>query len=251
VLNIEETLGEQYPRVFKGPPRALARPLASFLPLLLHECEIKRFLEEHRGAQGLSFIAHAGLDGLYTHALFDLSKSFQQRQENALELGRSFVQPAYWGSRALDCLWQGIGAYLRKYPHIRHLYGPVSISDSYPKAARDALAHFYTRHYGLIRVELDHLKPSKRQRYRQPERGQTMDLADLADIQIEGQLQAALALRKQRRGAQCDNRCCSECNNEIPLQRRKLLPHVSTCVDCAEALELAGRLRKNTGTWLR
>jgi phage/conjugal plasmid C-4 type zinc finger TraR family protein len=76
-----------------------------------------------------------------------------------------------------------------------------------------------------------------------------MDLADLADIQIEGQLQAALALRKQRRSAQCDNRCCSECNNEIPLQRRELLPHVSTCVDCAEALELAGRLRKNTGTW--
>lgn len=134
-----------------GNRRDLDRYDRSYRHLVLWDNEVLEIVGAYRIAEARLIIAHAGLDGLYTHTLFDLSKSFQQCQENALELGRSFVQPAYWGSRALDYLWQGIGAYLRKYPHIRHLYGPVSISDSYPKAARDALVHFYTRHYGQRR----------------------------------------------------------------------------------------------------
>ena len=61
----------------------------------------------------------------------------------ALELGRSFVQPRYWGMRSLDYLWYGIGAYLRRHPDIRYLFGPVSISDGYPRTARNLLVHFY------------------------------------------------------------------------------------------------------------
>lgn len=89
-----------------------------------------------------------GLDGLYSHTLFDLGVEFRPKLRHALELGRSFVQPCYWGSRALDYLWQGIGAYLRHYPHIERLYGPVSISQNYPKSARDMLIYYYSQHYG-------------------------------------------------------------------------------------------------------
>ncbi len=61
----------------------------------------------------------------------------------ALRLGRSFIQPRYWGRRGLDYLWSGIGAYLARYPHYRYLFGPVSISGGLPPAARDLLVAFY------------------------------------------------------------------------------------------------------------
>ncbi|MEW8085362.1 MAG: lysophospholipid acyltransferase family protein [Candidatus Thiodiazotropha endolucinida] len=89
-----------------------------------------------------------GMQGLYTTSLFDFDESFQPYAERAIELGRSFVQPRYWGSRALDYLWQGLGSYLRHHPEIRHMYGPVSISDRYQKAARDLMVVFYKHYFG-------------------------------------------------------------------------------------------------------
>lgn len=68
--------------------------------------------------------------------------------ENAIELGRSFVQPKYWGSKALDYLWQGIGAYLKANPQIRYLFGPVTVSGNYPKIAKDVILYFYDNYFG-------------------------------------------------------------------------------------------------------
>ncbi|MFA6145302.1 MAG: 1-acyl-sn-glycerol-3-phosphate acyltransferase [Sulfurimonas sp.] len=64
------------------------------------------------------------------------------------ELGRSFVQPKYWGSRALDYLWQGIGAYLSHNPQIKYMIGPVSISGNFSKSAQNALVYFYNHYFG-------------------------------------------------------------------------------------------------------
>ncbi len=89
-----------------------------------------------------------GKEGLYMSDLCDISDGFDDVLENAIELGRSFVQPKYWGSRALDYLWQGIGAYLSHNPHIKYMVGPVSISGSYPKHAQEALIYFYTHYFG-------------------------------------------------------------------------------------------------------
>ncbi len=66
--------------------------------------------------------------------------------QQGIELGRSFVQPKYWGKRSLDYLWYGIGAYLKRHPQVRYMFGPVSLSNVYPKAAKDLLVGFY-RHY--------------------------------------------------------------------------------------------------------
>jgi hypothetical protein len=67
--------------------------------------------------------------------------------EQGIELGRSFVQPKYWGKRSLDYLWYGIGAYLRKHPEVRYMFGPVSLSNSYPKVAKDMLIWFYSHYF--------------------------------------------------------------------------------------------------------
>lgn len=92
--------------------------------------------------------AERGFDGLYTHRLFAYGEALRACLPHALELGRSFVQPRFQGLRALDYLWQGIGAYLMTRPDVRYLFGPVSLSASYPEAARRMLVSFFARHYG-------------------------------------------------------------------------------------------------------
>lgn len=87
------------------------------------------------------------VDGFYSQTLFEFTPEFEPYLHNSIELGRSFVQPRYWGSRALDYLWQGIGAYLYQNPHIRYMYGPVSLSDVYPKIAKNLIVTFYALYF--------------------------------------------------------------------------------------------------------
>ena len=83
---------------------------------------------------------------LYSATLFDYTEAAAELFTAGLELGRSFVQPEYWGKRSLDYLWQGIGAYLARHPQVKYLFGPVSLSQNLPKKARDLLVCHY-RHY--------------------------------------------------------------------------------------------------------
>ncbi|MDA3921931.1 MAG: GNAT family N-acetyltransferase [Salinisphaera sp.] len=99
----------------------------------------------YRLGHGGRLIHERGIAALYTTSLFDFSPALESRLLNALELGRSFVAPAYWRSRALDQLWQGIGLYLQQHPELRYLFGPVSMSITIPREAREwiAAAHLY------------------------------------------------------------------------------------------------------------
>ena len=92
-------------------------------------------------------LARKGINGLYTHTLFDYGQQMEHVLAQGLELGRSFIQPAYWGRRSLDYLWQGIGAFLARHPQYRYLFGPVSISAGLPLAARDLLIAFYRLYF--------------------------------------------------------------------------------------------------------
>ena len=88
-----------------------------------------------------------GFEGIYSHSLFHYDHQMNPILRQGIELGRSFIQPAYWGKRGLDYLWMGIGAYLAKYPQYRYLFGPVSISGGLPLAARDLLVAFYRLYF--------------------------------------------------------------------------------------------------------
>ena len=90
---------------------------------------------------------HQDLKALYSSTLFNFQPTMEPYVAKGLELGRSFVQPQYWGMRSLDYLWQGIGAYLAAHQQVQYLFGPVSLSNSFPKSARDMVAHFYTTHF--------------------------------------------------------------------------------------------------------
>ena len=102
----------------------------------------------YRFADAGSVIKERGVAGLYSFSLFALDHRRCHFLENGLELGRSFVQRRYWGKRSLDYLWYGIGSFLKENPDYRYLFGPVSISNAMPRAARDLLIYFYKLYFG-------------------------------------------------------------------------------------------------------
>ncbi|WMJ67857.1 lysophospholipid acyltransferase family protein [Stenotrophomonas sp. 24(2023)] len=110
----------------------------------------QRIAGAYRIMRGAHALARRGLAGLYSASLFRYSDDAITRIAEGLELGRSFVVPDYWGSRSLDYLWQGIGAYLQCQPGIRYLFGAVSISAALPLAAREQLVAYYQRYYGGV-----------------------------------------------------------------------------------------------------
>jgi putative hemolysin len=92
-------------------------------------------------------IKAAGLS-LYTESLFSYDESMEPYFEFAMELGRSFVQPKYWGKRSLDYLWQGIGAFLHQKPQYRYMIGPVTVPNTLPEPAKRALIFVFNKHFG-------------------------------------------------------------------------------------------------------
>jgi hypothetical protein len=101
----------------------------------------------YRIGEGNTIMDVFGKDGFYTSTLFNFSEALEDVLPHSIELGRSFVQPKYWGSRALDYLWHGIGAYLLKHPQVKYMFGPVSISAQYKKDAAKAIVHVYSKHF--------------------------------------------------------------------------------------------------------
>ena len=88
-----------------------------------------------------------GVKGFYSNNLFKYNEEFTPYLKNSIELGRSFVQPKYWGTRALDYLWFGIGAYLKSNPNIKYMFGPVSMSASFPTVAKDMMIFYYSHYF--------------------------------------------------------------------------------------------------------
>lgn len=88
-----------------------------------------------------------GVKGFYSNTLFKYNEELTPYLKNSIELGRSFVQPKYWGTRALDYLWYGIGAYLKKHQNIKYMFGPVTISASFPTIAKDMMIFYYSHYF--------------------------------------------------------------------------------------------------------
>jgi putative hemolysin len=116
--------------------------------LVLWDDDDLEIVGAYRIGEGRAILERHGVDGFYTHTLFRFHPDLIDRLPHSLEMGRSFVQPRYWGRRSLDYLWCGIGAYLVSHPEIRHLFGPVSLSGTLPAEARDLLIAFYQERFG-------------------------------------------------------------------------------------------------------
>ncbi|WP_028318232.1 GNAT family N-acyltransferase [Desulfobulbus elongatus] len=115
--------------------------------LVLWSEEDLEIVGAYRLADAAAVVREHDCEGLYSHSLFQFEPSRFPYLDQGLELGRSFVQQRYWGKRSLDYLWYGIGAFLRRNPQYRYLFGPVSISNAMPQMAKELLIYFYKLYF--------------------------------------------------------------------------------------------------------
>ncbi len=130
-----------------GKKRDIDRYDRDYRHLVLWDEQELEIAGAYRLAEVKSIFEKEDSRGIYSEELF---KYYREKMapyfEQGIELGRSFVSPKYWGKRSLDYLWYGIGAYLKRYPNARYLFGPVSLSNTYPELAKALIVSFY-RHY--------------------------------------------------------------------------------------------------------
>lgn len=103
-----------------------------------------------------------GKYNLATMELFAFSSKFENEYlPYTIELGRSFVQPAYQPSAtnrkglfSLDNLWDGLGALVIDNPDIRYFFGKVTMYRHYNVTARDYILqfmdHYFPDHENLV-----------------------------------------------------------------------------------------------------
>lgn len=115
--------------------------------LVLWDKENLTIAGSYRLGEGKKILDSHGEKGFYTSTLYRFQPNFVPYLEQSVELGRSFVNPDYWGKASLDYLWQGLGSYLARYPEIRYVIGPVSMSAQYPKELMDMLSFYYRRYH--------------------------------------------------------------------------------------------------------
>jgi len=130
-----------------GQRRDIDRYDQYYQHLLLWDEEDLEIAGAYRFVDAVAVLRDRGVKGLYSASLFDLDPQKCTFLHEGLELGRSFVQPRYWGRRSLDYLWYGIGAFLARNPQYRYLFGPVSISNALPQTARELLIYFYKLYF--------------------------------------------------------------------------------------------------------
>lgn len=123
---------------------------ADYSHLMVWNRERRELVGAYRIGRVDRLLAARGRGGLYTSTLFDFKPQLLRHLHGALELGRSFVHPAYQRSFApLLLLWKGIGAYLVRNPQYRYLFGSVSISGDYRPASRRLMTSTLAHHYRL------------------------------------------------------------------------------------------------------
>ncbi len=96
-----------------------------------------------------------GVPQIATAELFRFSNRFlKDFFPFTIELGRSFVQPAYQPSRdnrksiySLDNLWDGLGGLVVEHPRLKYFVGKVTMYKHFDQYARDLILYFLHRFF--------------------------------------------------------------------------------------------------------
>jgi hypothetical protein len=151
-------------------------PETPFKQLLVWDPDEKDIIGGYRFIRGDQLkIKPDGQVDTPTTELFELSETFvKDYLPNTIELGRSFVQPAYQptvdvrrGMFALDNIWNGLGAIIVQNPDIKYFFGKITMYPHYNTRARDLILYFMNKyfndHKNLVypKVELQLETPEK------------------------------------------------------------------------------------------
>lgn len=118
---------------------------ATYWHLFLWDESARAIVGAYRLGVVAELLERGGAQSLYTSTLYRFDSPFLEHVRDGVELGRSFVQPAYQkGFLPLLLLWKGIAAFVVRDPRRRHLFGTVSISADH--------------HATSVRLMVDHLR---------------------------------------------------------------------------------------------
>lgn len=162
-----------------GLPRDIDRFDREYLQLTLWDPKAREIAGAYRLGRARMLIAAGGLAALYSHSLFRFGRSMDTYLREGLELGRSFVQTHYQTRHSLDYLWLGIGAYLRRYPGCRYLFGPASISPLYGEQATTMICGYYATYGANTALSVQPRRPFRPQQPYTPSGDQAQDLQAL------------------------------------------------------------------------
>ena len=138
--------------------------------LIVWEPESRMILGGYRFIVGRDIVKNEdGTPRIATSHMFRFSDEFlTDYLPYTLELGRSFVIPAYQASKVgakaiytLDNLWDGLGALTVVNKDIRYLFGKVTMYPSYSKECRDLILFFLHKHFPDPHELVRPIKPLK------------------------------------------------------------------------------------------
>lgn len=123
--------------------------------LIVWDPKEHEILGGYRYITGDKIDVSTGIPRIATAHMFKFSEKFiEEYLPDTLELGRSFVVPQYQSSKAgskalftLDNLWDGLGALTVIHPHIKYLFGKVTMYPAFGRRNLDLILGFLNKHF--------------------------------------------------------------------------------------------------------
>ena len=123
--------------------------------LIVWDPHAREILGGYRFITGDKIDMSTGIPRIATAHLFRFSERFlKEILPETLELGRSFVSVGYQSTKAgakalfaLDTLWDGLGALTLVYPHIKYLFGKVTMYPAFGRENLDLILGFLNKHF--------------------------------------------------------------------------------------------------------
>lgn len=123
--------------------------------LIVWDPVAREILGGYRFITGDKIDMSSGVPRIATAHIFEFSELFLEKILPAtLELGRSFVavnhqnvRPGSKGLYALDNLWDGLGALTVVHPHLKYLFGKVTMYPAFGRENLDLILGFLNKHF--------------------------------------------------------------------------------------------------------
>lgn len=146
IPNVLRELGRLREITFRGVGEGTGREIDldmydhHYLHLFIWNKVKHEIVGAYRLGLGDKILNQFGVEGLYTHTLFQFDETLIRQMGPCMELGRSFVRPEYQRAfSSLLLLWRGIATYVARHPEYTTLFGPVSITAEYRDTSRNLL----------------------------------------------------------------------------------------------------------------